>query len=381
MNEDSFKIIVTTLKGLEGVLEHEIRRMGVRRTRRLVRAVELYGDKALIYELNLRLATALRILKPVAHLRNLKSVAAIYNKIYDLPWEQWFFSRKRIFFHVSGQLDTVSHTHFVSQKVKDAIADRFHDRFGHRPDVRKEGAEIRINLHLFRDQMTVSLDSSGEPLFKRGYRQETGPAPVNEVLAAGLIRLARWEGDTHLIDPMCGSGTIPIEGALLAKNIPPGIFREEFSFMHWNDYDDVLFNKIKETLSEKIKRPFELIKIIGYDRDAHVLEAAKRNAAHAKVDDYVICEAKDFFDTKKIPGPVKLIFNPPYDRRLTLPVREKFYRRIQEHLTLAYPLSEVWILTADPPHRLFPGMKPVRVYSLMNGKIPVYFSGFKTGLA
>ncbi len=381
MNEQSFKIIVTTLKGLEGVLEREIRALGVRRTRRLIRAVELYGDKALLYELNLRLSTALRILKPVAHLRNLKSVAAIYNKVYELPWEQWFFSRKSMYFHVSGELNTVPHTHFVSQKVKDAIADRFRERFGHRPDVRKENAEMRINLHLFRDQMTVSLDSSGEPLFKRGYRQETGPAPVNEVLAAGLIRLARWEGDSHLIDPMCGSGTIPVEGALFSKNIPPGMFRENFSFMHWNDYDEVLFKKIKERLAEKIKEPFELMKILGYDKDAAVLERAQKNAAHARVDDYVQCEVKDFFVTKKIPGPVKLIFNPPYDRRLPLPAREKFYRRIQDHLKEAYPFSEAWILTAEHPKKLFPGMKPFKVFSLMNGKIPVYFSGFKIDMA
>ncbi len=376
MKQENFKMIATTFKGLERVLKREVLELGGQKPRELIRAVEFYGDKGFMYKANMKLATAIRILKPIAHLRNIKSVAALYNKVYDVPWEKFFHSRKRIYFHVSGELDTIPNTRFISQKVKDAVVDRFRDRYGNRPDVDKDKPEIIINLHLFRNQISISLDSSGNPLFKRGYREETGFAPLNEVLAAGLIRLARWNGDTHLIDPMTGSGTIPIEGALLAANIPPNIYRDEFAFMHWHGFDKDLYNLIRKSLLDRIKEPTDLIEIIGYDNNPAMIEKALKNAKNAGVEDFVRLEVKDFFDTRKIPGPVTLLFNPPYDKRLPVKNREEFYRKIVRHLNENFRWSNAWLLTPEPLQKYF-AKKPIASYKLINGKIPVFFAGYE----
>ncbi len=374
MNDSPDKIVATTFKGLEDVLAREIKETGGKSVRKLVRAVEFYGDKALLYKANMKLSTALRILLPVAHWRNIKSVSSLYNKAYEFPWENYFHSRKSIFFHFSGELDTIPHSKFVSQKVKDAIADRFRDRFGHRPDIDKENPQIRINLHLFRDQITVSLDSSGDPLFKRGYREDTGPAPLNEVLAAGLVKLTKWHGETHLIDPMCGSGTILIEAVMQSMHIPPNLNRD-FSFMHWKNFDESVYKHTKEQLKEHIRTAYDIIQVAGYDKDAAAVEKARQNAVNAGVDKYIRFEHTDFFETRKIPGPVTLIFNPPYDKRLSLVSREKFYKKMAGHLKENYKWAVAWMITPERMDKYF-HKKPVRSYRLMNGKIPVWFSGF-----
>ena len=374
--EENFEIVATTFKGLEDTLTREVRELGGQRPKSLIRAASFYGDKGFLYKANLKLSTALRILKPIAHLRNIRSVAVLYNKVYDIPWETYFDVDKTVFFHVSGRLNGIPHTHFVSQKVKDALVDRFRDRTGRRPRIEKNGAQIHINLHMFRDQMSVALDSSGEPLFKRGYRRYTGKAPLNEVLAAGLIRLAGWKGDRHLIDPMCGSGTIPIEAALQAMQIPPGIFREEFSFMHWKDFDKGLYDHIRQAMLKRVREPFEMIRILGYDKDDRMVDKARQNAEAAGVDRFVQCEKKDFFRTEKIPGPVTLIFNPPYDQRLSLRDKEDFFRRIAAHLKEHYRWSTAWILSDIPLRRYF-DIRPLNTYKLVNGKIDVFFSGFR----
>ncbi len=373
---DNFKIIATTFKGLEHVLRKEILQLGGQKPRALIRAVEFYGDLGFLYKANLKLSTALRILRPITHLRNIKSVASLYNKILDIPWESYFHSKKRIYFHVSGELNSIPNTRFVSQKTKDAIADRFMSKYGNRPDVDKTNPEVVINLHLFRDQISVSLDSSGEPLFKRGYRTATGFAPLNEVLAAGIVRLTGWQNDSHLIDLMTGSGTIPIEAALMAAQIPPNIYRENFAFMHWHDFNEELYNLIRESLLKRIREPNGLIKIIGYDKNPGMIEIAKNNARKAGIDDFIEWEVADFFDTRKIPGPVTLIFNPPYDKRLSLQNRENFFNKIARHLNEAYPFSEAWIL-APEKFQKYLKKKPKAFFSLMNGKIPVFLSGFE----
>jgi len=373
--EEPFKMVATTFKGLEKVLAREIRELGGQKVRPLVRAVEFYGDTPLLYKTNLAAATALRILKPTAHLRNIRSVAVLYNKIYEIPWETFFHSRKRLWFNVSGMLDTIPDTLFVSQKTKDAIVDRFRDRFGHRPDVDKENPEVVINLHLFRNQITVSLDASGVPLFKRGYRTGAGEAPLNEVMAAGLVRLAKWRNDTHLIDPMTGSGTIPIEAALLASRTAPNLGRSFFSFMHWRDFRPRLLEEIQKELESRRVRPVEFLRIAGYDRDPAMIDIARQNAREAGVDEFVDWEVKNFFETRKIPGPVTLIFNPPYDKRLGLKSREGFYRRMAAHLNDAYRWATAWILSPGDLSS-YMGRKPLARYRLLNGKIPVTFAGY-----
>ncbi len=374
--EGNFKIIATTFKGLEEVLASEVLELGGMQPRKLVRAVEFYGDTGFLYKANLKLQTAVRILKPIAHLRNIKTVASLYNKMYEIPWEKYFHVSKRVSFHISGMLDTIPHSRFVSQKTKDALVDRFRDKTGQRPDVSRE-AEIHINLHLFRDQISVSLDSSGEPLFKRGYRKETGEAPLNEVLAAGIIRLTGWNGDSHFIDPMTGSGTFPIEAALLAAHIPPGIFREEFAFMHWRDFDKDLYEIIRKSVLQKVKEPSELIRIKAYDKNPEMIQLARKNAENAGVDDFIEFEVKDFFETKKIPGPVTLIFNPPYDKRLGIQNKKNFYAKLATTLKENYPWTDVWILSPERIEKYLK-LKPFKKFQLYNGKIPVWLTGFKT---
>jgi len=373
---EHFKFIATTFKGLEKVLEKELREAGASKTRRLIRAVEFYGDLPMLYKTNMQIATAIRILRPVAHLRNVKSVAALYNKMYEIPWEKFFHSRKRIYFHVSGTLDTIPDTRFVSQKTKDAVVDRFRDLYGNRPDVDKETPQVVINLHLFKNQISVSLDASGTPLFKRGYREVAGEAPLNEVLAAGLLRLARWRGDSHLYDPMTGSGTLPVEAALLAADIPPNLHREDFGFMHWHGFRPALLERVREELRNRIRQPSPLLRIIGSDRDKNMIDVARRNARKAGVDGWIEWEVKDFFDTRKIPGDVTLIFNPPYDKRLPLKSRQSFYEKTARHLQEAFRWSTAWIVSPENWQKYF-RRKPVASYRLYNGPLPVVFSGFR----
>ena len=241
--EQKFELIAKTFMGLEPILAKELTQLGVQDVKTGRRMVSFTGDKETMYRANFQLHTAIRILKPIRHFKA-KSADDVYEEIKEIDWTQYIDTDKTFAVDAVVFSEDFRHSKFVSYKVKDAIVDQFREKTGKRPNISVTNPDIRLNIHIAEDQCTLSLDSSGESLHRRGYRQESVEAPLNEVLAAGMILISGWQGDTDFIDPMCGSGTLLIEAALIAKNMAPGLFRKEYAFEKWPDFDADLFDKI-----------------------------------------------------------------------------------------------------------------------------------------
>ena len=243
MSEQQFEMIAKTFQGLEEVLAKELTALGANDIAIGRRMVSFTGDKAMLYKANFCLRTAIRILKPIKHFEA-RDADEVYEQVKAIEWEQYLDTEKTFAVDAVVFSEEFRHSKFVSYKVKDAIVDYFREKCGNRPGVRVNKPDVLLNIHIAENNCTLSLDSSGESLHRRGYRQEAVEAPLNEVLAAGMILMTGWNGDCDLIDPMCGSGTIPIEAALIARNIAPGVFRQEYAFEKWKDFDRELFDDI-----------------------------------------------------------------------------------------------------------------------------------------
>jgi putative N6-adenine-specific DNA methylase len=260
-----------------------------------------------------------------------------------------------------------NHSEFVSQKCKDAIVDQFRERTGSRPSIDKAFPDLRINIHIDKDQVSVALDTSGNALNQRGYRTATNIAPINEVLAAGILLLSGWEGQGHFLDPMCGSGTFLAEAAMIACNIPANINRREFAFEKWNDWDNELFDQIINSLLKKVTEFRYSIK--GYDKAPSAVLKAKANIKNANLEEYITIEEQNFFDTEKeTEGKLHMVFNPPYDERLDIHM-EAFYKNIGDTLKKNYPGTDAWFITANLEALKFVGLKPSRKIKLFNGSL------------
>lgn len=262
------------------------------------------------------------------------------------------------------------HSHFAALRVKDAIADRFVDKKGRRPNVEKYNPDIVVNLHITHTTVTLSLDSSGEPLFKRGYREDGGKAPINEVMAAGLLQMAGWDGKGHFLDPMCGSGTFLIEAAMIAMNIPAQLHRRHFTFENWKDFDQDLWNKIREVRLNRITDFHGTI--TGFDNNYVMIKVAERNIKNADLEDFIEVKQVNFFQTQKEVSPLLIVFNPPYDERLEIKV-DNFYRKIGDTLKQNYPHTIAWFITADERAVRETGLRPDTEIKLYNGKLETSF--------
>lgn len=360
-------MLAKTLYGFEDLLAQELRSLGASAIEKGIRSVSFEGDTGFMYKANLCCRTAIRILKPIT-VFNVFNETDLYKKVYDIPWENYM--------DVDGSLAVGStvfskdfnHSHYVSLKTKDAVVDRFRDRFGKRPNVDLHHPSLWIQIHIDRNICTVSLDSSGESLHKRGYKLQSTQAPLNEVLAAGMIMLSGWNGQCDLLDPMCGSGTILTEAAMIACNIPANINRKEFGFQTWKDFDSKLFEVIKNAALNKI-RDFNYT-IYGYDIDKNVLAKTEENIRHANLGDFIKLKNLDFFHSQKqTEGPLYLIFNPPYDERITIRDIRNFYRKIGDTLKQGYPGSQAWILTSNFEALKALGLRTSRRIKLYNGKL------------
>jgi putative N6-adenine-specific DNA methylase len=265
------------------------------------------------------------------------------------------------------------HSHFVSQKTKDAIADRFRKITNLRPSVNTSDPDITINIHISNDRADVSLDSSGEPLFKRGYRAAQFIAPLNEVLAAGMILMTGWNGTTPFIDPMCGSGTLPIEAALIAKKIPPGIFREKFGFMNWKDYDAVLFGRLMESMLNPVELKSE---IYASDISADAVELSRKNIKKALLEEFIQLRKIDFNEFSPPTEGGLVIMNPPYGERLKEEEINLFYKGIGDTLKRNFTGYDAWVLSGNPGALKFFGLRPEIKIELLNGSIKCKFQKF-----
>ncbi len=365
ITEGNFNITATTFSGLEDILAYEIKNLGGGNIQKGRRAVTFDGDLGFLYKANISLRTALRILVPIKSFRAINE-KQLYSKARKINWNQYLNPSQTFAIDFAGASDIFRHSQYASQVIKDAIVDRIRNDQGERPSIDRENPDIRINLLISGDKIILSLDSSGQPLFKRGYRKETGIAPINEVLAAGILLAADWDGKGNYLDPMCGSGTFLIEAAMISSQIPPQINRESFAFMNWPNYDQNTFDFIRETRIKKIKSPD--YEIIGYDTDITVLESAQKNINEAGLSDFIKLKKQNFFESKKEHFPVLLVFNPPYNERIKTD-NEELYKSIGDTLKQNYPNTWAWFITSDFEALKYVGLKPSKKLPLYNGKL------------
>ena len=371
--ENMFPLIAKTIAGLEDVLVRELEALGATGVMKLNRAVSFSGDTEMMYRANYACRTALRILKPLFHFE-IQEQKDLYDKIYEFPWEEYLDESHSLAIDAVISYTVFTNSQFVAQRSKDAIVDRFRDKLGKRPSVDLENPDLKINVHLFKDSCTVSLDSSGQSLHRRGYRKSTGPAPINEVLAAGLVKLSEWDAVTPLYDPMCGSGTLLIEAAMLAKNMPAGYFREEWGFMKWKDFDAALWNKVKEKANALIS---ELrLQIHGSDRSDRAIDSARENLRFTNLYEDITLEINSFEDSKPPFEKGFIITNPPYDERLQIEDSLAFYKMIGDTLKRKYAGYTAWLISSDIETIKFIGLRPSRRIPVFNGPLECRFVKF-----
>ncbi|MBL1222854.1 class I SAM-dependent RNA methyltransferase [Chryseobacterium sp. L7] len=369
MDTENLKIQIKTFFGLEQILAEEIKKLGGKNVEIKNRAINCEGDLGFLYKINYSARTALKILIPVFEFKAFNQ-HQFYNKLSAIAWEEYMDVDQSFAIDSTVNSETFKHSQFVTLKMKDAIVDYFQDKFKRRPNVETRNPDIKFHLHIDRELVTISLDSSGDPLFKRGYRKEQGEAPINEVLASGMLQLAGWDGKGNFLDPMCGSGTLLVEAAMIALDLPAQTFRRGFAFQNWKNYDADLFSKIREVRINRVKEFTG--KIIGYDIDGRMLNAARTNIEAAEMEDVIEVKKQDFFESKKEHFPLLMVFNPPYDERISIN-DEDFYKKIGDTFKTSYPNTLAWLISSDLEAVKKIGLRPSRKIKLFNGKLETRF--------
>lgn len=367
--EQEFELIAKTFMGLEPVLAEELTQLGANNVQIGRRMVSFTGDKEMMYRANFQLHTAIRILKPIKHFKA-RSAEEVYDQIQKIKWDDILDVKKTFSVDSVVYSEEFRNSRFVTYKVKDAIVDWFREKQGTRPNISVSNPDIRLNIHIAEDNATLSLDSSGESLHRRGYRQEQVEAPLNEALAAGMILMTGWKGECDFIDPMCGSGTIAIEAALIARNISPGVFRKEFAFEKWNDFDQDLFDTIYNDDSQE--REFEH-HIYGYDVDMKAVNTANLNVRAAGLSKDITISQADFKDFTQPAEKSIIVMNPPYGERISTPNLLNTYKMIGERFKKAFAGNEAWVLSYREECFEQIGLKPSIKIPVFNGSLECEF--------
>ena len=379
----TFSMLAKTFKGLEEVLAQELIALGANEVQLERRAVSFRGDKALLYRANLCLRTALRILVPISSFKA-KDTDALYNQLKKINWSAYMQSSTTFAIDATVYSETFRNSRFVTYRVKDAIADYWLEKENQRPSVSTREPDLLININIGNEQVTVSLDSSGESLHKRGYRVATTEAPISEVLAAGMLLMAGWNGQSDLYDPMCGSGTFLIEAALIARNIAPGVFRSAYAFEKWPDFDADLWSDIYN--DDSYERDFTH-KIYGSDASFYAIQQAAKNIKAAGVQKDIelkqirIEEIKSPYTlpmegTKGGASPLVML-NPPYGERLhSNKEMEDLYAAIGSTLKHQFAGSTAWIISSNAAAMKCIGLKPSKKYHLLNGELDCQFNKY-----
>ena len=373
MNTDNLQIQIKTFFGLEQVLAEEVKKLGGKNVDVKNRAVTCEGDLGFLYKLNYSCRTALKILVPIMEFKAFNETK-YYDKLYKFEWDQFLEPNQTFAIDATVNSERFSHSQFMTLKMKDAIVDYFQEKHKVRPNISKDNPDIKFHLHIDRELVSISLDSSGDPLFKRGYRKEQTVAPINEVLASGMLQLAGWDGKGNFLDPMCGSGTLLIEAAMIAMDLPAQTFRRNFAFQNWKNYDSELLKTIKEVRLNRVKEFTG--KIVGYDIDYSALDAARANIESAEMEDVIEVRKQNFFDSEKDMFPLLIVFNPPYDERISIN-DDDFYKKIGDTFKQHYPNTLAWLISADldAPKKI--GLRPSRRIKLFNGKLECRFLQFE----
>lgn len=366
--EQNFEMVAKTFQGLEEVLAEELRGLGAQNVMPGRRMVSFEGNLETLYRANLQCRTALRILKPFFKFRA-KDADSLYEHVKEYDWSRLMTAASTFAIDTVSNSDEFRHSRFVTYRVKDAIVDWFRDRDpeGRRPGVRLQDADVMINVHISGTEVTLSLDSSGESLHKRGYRVAQTEAPINEVLAAGIILRSGWRGESPLVDPMCGSGTFLIEAALIAANIAPGIYRKGFAFERWDDFDAELLDRLYN--DDSAERPVEH-KIYGADISPKAIEIATRNIKSAGVAKYIHLERKPLSEWTEAPQPAGVVVtNPPYGERISAPDMDALYALIGSKLKHVFTGYHAWIIGYRDEHFNRIGLAPSEKIAVFNGSL------------
>ena len=372
---NEFTMIAKTFKGLEEVLAGEIAAIGGNDIELGRRAVTFTGDKSVLYRANLWLRTASRVLVPIATFRA-GDADEVYNEVKQIDWEQYMDLTTTFSIDATVYSETFKHSRYVTYKVKDAIADRFNEKYGKRPSVRVTEPDLYINVHIADRTVTISLDSSGESLHKRGWRVANTEAPVNEALAAGMLLLAGWDGQSDLYDPMCGSGTILIEAALIALNIPPGIFRKHFAFENWKDFNKELFETVSEDDSDEREFTHH---IYGSDAGYYAVQAAMKNIRSAGVQKYIDVRQIRMEEIRDLKADDALVvINPPYGERLAQDKDVlRLYSEMGKALKFQFTGATAWVISSNEEALKCIGLKPSKKIHLMNGELDCLYNQYE----
>lgn len=363
--ENTFSMVAKTFQGLEDVLRDELISLGAENVEMGRRMVSFEGDLEMMYKANLCCRTALRILKPIEKF-TAYNPDELYDVVREIEWEKYMTPQTTFAIDSTVNSEDFPHSKFVTYRVKDGIVDHFRDMAGERPSIRVTDPDITFNVHIIDNRVTISIDSSGEPLSKRGYRDEQTEAPINEVLAAGIIMKTGWRGDCNFADPMCGSGTFLIEAALIAANINPGIYRKSFAFEKWADFDKELFESLYNDDSSEREFAF---KIYGGDIDPEAYQIARKNIKSAQVDDMIELSCRPMSDWTDNPEAGVLVMNPPYGRRLRPEDMEELYRGIGTNLKRNFPGWHAWIIGLNDEDFDNIGLKPSMKIPMLNGSL------------
>ncbi len=370
-----FNMVATTQQFLEPVLADELRKLGAEDIFKHNRAVSFYGNLETLYKANLCTRTALKILIPFKKF-NARNEYDLYDEVKKIEWENYLDVDGTLAIHTSLSTDFFNHSQFVSQKAKDAIVDRFRDKFGRRPSVDTEKPHLSIAIHIVRDEITISFDSTAESLHRRGYRTEQTLAPINEVTAAGMVMLTEWDGKGAFIDPMCGSGTILIEAALYARNIAPGLFRKHFGFMHWKGFDAALWQKLVDDAKSRITETDTVF--MGSDKTFKAIEIARANIERAGLDEDIRVSNKRFDEVKPPQGVNGLvIMNPPYGERLPIDEIGNFYKEIGDKLKQDFQGYTAWIISSNIGALKRVGLAASQRLTLFNGPLECKYYKFE----
>ncbi len=368
------KLIAKTFHGLEGVLAEELKGIGAQDIKEVNRAVEFEGNKEILYKSNLLLRTAIRVLHPI-HIFEAKNEKELYDGVQSFDWTTIMDVMNTLAIDPVVYSEIFTHSKYVALKAKDAIVDQFRDKFGKRPSVDVENPNVRLVIHVAKDKVTMSMDSSGDSLHKRGYRVGMHKAPLNEVLAAGMVMLSGWDKKMALIDPMCGSGTILMEAVMYARNYPPGLHKKSFGFMGWQDYDEALWNKVVEDAKANIEEP--RLKIFGSDASIKAIDIARESALQFRFNRDINFSVSTYEKLEPHYPKGMIIMNPPYGERL---MKDKdmvdFYRMIGNQLKHTFIGYDAWIITSNKEALKNVGLKPLEKLRLYNGALECGFHKF-----
>lgn len=375
--KERFKMVAKTMVNLEEVLADELRQMGALNVNVITRAVEFEGDMRLLYRANYCCRTALAILKPFAEF-DANNEQELYDQVYKIRWEKILDVDCTFMIDSTTSGEVFTHSYYAALKTKDAIVDRFRRNFGKRPSIDTEAPDYKFNLHIRDNHVTLLMNASGDSLHKRGYRQGVGVAPINEVLAAGLLKLAGWQCDCNFYDPMCGSGTMLIEAAMMANNIPAQYYRQRFGFMRWKEFNLGEWKSVKNEEDRKIGALDFDFEIWGNDIDEQVIQQCEKNLEYTKLHHDVMLHIGDFADQEPPEGKTLIVTNPPYGERIKVEDLNAMYEKLGDTFKQKYGKDcDVWLITSDFEAMKHIGLHPSAKIPVQNGALDCRFLHFE----